>query len=535
MLRIAAARGAGRNVIQKKRFRKPGMYLEFFKLSEFPFSIACDEKYFFESEIHSEALGNMLYAVSQRKGMVLISGQVGAGKTFLSSMLASRLGLSALIVTVRHPPASGKQLLRSIAGGLGLKLDADLDIMAVAEEVQQALEQRQRRGQLVAVLIDEIQDLPDEALEEVRLIWNWELDGQRLAQIILVGQPEIRKRLLQPRWESLRQRIVLSYHLGRLSRAETADYIRHRIAVAADGDDDEARDSLPKFLPDAMEEIFKATQGTPRLINSLCDNALLTAYAKSRRDIDAGIIASVLASMTFWAAEADQEPDDAPAEAAGNQAPPQQPPAAAQAPAAAPPPQPVPPPAPAQSAQPAPPATQADAPPDPANRPEPVEEATTDAPVKPDAADAVGQAGPASGARTDDDCSLLAVLEPVTCPEPVEGTPPPAPQAAPQADSPAPPEQASPPQALPPAPQASAPQAPQAPASAGLEQATDGNDGNHGHDGLDADVLRAALLGEPTAAMARRIYRSAPPGSEAQHLAIRVMARGVLDALKDTR
>ena len=425
------------------------MYLEFFKLKEFPFSIACDEKYFYESEIHAEALGNMVYAVTQRKGMVLISGQVGAGKTFLGGMLASRLGLSAVVVAIKHPASSARQLLRAMAAGLGVKLPREADIMAVAEEVQQALERCHRRSRLVALLIDEVQDLPDEVLEEVRLIWNWELDGQRLAQIILIGQPEIRQRLLKSRWESLRQRIVLSYHLGCLSAGETADYIRHRIGVAAGGG---SEDGLPRFSLEAIEAIHKATKGTPRLINSLCDNALLTAYARSQREITAGTIDSVLSGMTFWASEpqpaqppADQKSaprqQDQPAEPAPQPQPPARPPTAAKEPH---------------------PTDE----PGPADEPEPADvagsnpdRATADCPADDHPADRPPAAGPVQDAPGED-----------------------------------PPDIDDPP-----------------------------------------ELLHAALLGEPSRQMARRVYRMAPAGSEAQHLALRILAQDVLEAVRERR
>ena len=146
----------------------------------------------------------------------------------------------------------------------------------------------------MALIIDEAQDLSPSSLEELRLIWNWEQGGRRLIQIILIGQPELRRRLLEPKWEALRQRIVLSYHLRHLSAADSPAYIAHRLRVA--GGEEEA----VSFSADAMAEIHAATDGVPRLINILCDNALLVGYAQGKRCIDSAVITEVVRDMTCW-------------------------------------------------------------------------------------------------------------------------------------------------------------------------------------------------------------------------------------------
>jgi general secretion pathway protein A len=161
-----------------------------------------------------------------------------------------------------------------------------------------------QRGRLVVVILDESQDLPAASLEELRLLWNWEQGGRRLAQIILIGQPELRRRLLEAKWEPLRQRIVLSYHLGPLSRDDTAAYIRHRLKVA--GDDGCA----VSFTPEAVMDIYAATSGIPRLINILCDNALLVGFAKSAASIDRPIVHEVLRDMTCWGLRTSPKPPE---------------------------------------------------------------------------------------------------------------------------------------------------------------------------------------------------------------------------------
>ena len=274
------------------------MYLRFHKLREFPFSMGSDEKYFYESCVHAEALANMLYTFRQRKGMALVSGEVGAGKTFMGQLLIHRLGNSCQTVILKDPPQSGKQLLRGISRGLGIQIPPSADKMQLATETRDYLLRMFRRGRLVALIIDECQDLCENALEEIRLLWNWEQDGQRLIQILLIGQPELREQLLEPKWESLRQRIVLSYHLRSLTLVDTANYIRHRLKVASENG--ENGNGHVEFTPKAIAEIFNATNGIPRMINVVCDNALLVSFTRGVNRVDQFIIMDVLRDMTCW-------------------------------------------------------------------------------------------------------------------------------------------------------------------------------------------------------------------------------------------
>jgi len=270
------------------------MYLDFYNLNEYPFAISCDARFFYESNVHREALANMQYTIEQRKGMVLVTGEIGAGKTFLGNMLAGRLGVGATTVVVSHPPRSSKQLLRAVAARSGVTVGKADDVSSLADALEEHLERAHRRGRTVALILDEAQDLTPNALEELRLMWNWERQGQRLLQIVLIAQPELRDLLLEPRWEALRQRIVLSYHLGPLSAEDTTAYIAHRLHVASDGR------CLADFTAEAIRTIHEASDGIPRLINTICDNSLLAAYAKGVYRIYTDLISEILRDMTCW-------------------------------------------------------------------------------------------------------------------------------------------------------------------------------------------------------------------------------------------
>ena len=286
--------------------REPDVYLSFYNLREFPFSMGCDERFFYESSMHAEALASMLYTFQQRKGMVMVSGEVGTGKTLVGSMLVSRLGAGCQAVVLNHPTQSDKQMLRALAAGLGIEAAVGVDRLELVERVEQHLVRMYQRGRLVALIIDECQDLNAKSLEEIRLLWNWERDGQKLLEILLIGQPELREKLRQPRWEPLRQRIVLSYHLGSLSSGDTSSYILHRLNVACSN----GRPNVD-FTPQAFAEIYSATNGIPRLINVLCDNALLVGYAKGIHQIDRDTVGEVLRDMTCWGLRVTGEEQDA--------------------------------------------------------------------------------------------------------------------------------------------------------------------------------------------------------------------------------
>jgi general secretion pathway protein A len=224
--------------------------------------------------------------------MVLITGEVGAGKTLVANVLSLRLRRSTVLINIADPLVRGDQLMRCVHNALISPSGKRLDRLALQTSLTDRLIAMQRMGQRVAVLVDECQDLSKGALEQLRLMSNWENRAEKLIQWLMIGQPEMRERLQKPAWEHLRQRIVLSFHLQRLGVDQIGDYVEHRLMVASGG--------TPKirFEPGAYEEIGKASGGVPRLINNVCDSALLAAFAADSHVVSRDTVLSVVNEMT---------------------------------------------------------------------------------------------------------------------------------------------------------------------------------------------------------------------------------------------
>src|SRR5664280_119916 len=256
------------------RGSRRAMYEQFYSLSAPPFSITPDPRYLFFSRRHREAFEHMLYGITQRKGFIQITGEVGAGKSTLCRAILEELGPGYATALIFNPAMSPIQLLRSILHELGLP-DTGNDRLRLTRRLNEFLLARLQAGQDVVLFVDEAQDLTDGMLEEVRLLSNLETDDRKLLQIVLLGQPELRDRLDRPELRQLRQRITVRYHLGPIEPEETEAYILHRLTVAG-------ANGRPTFTPAAVRAIHRHSRGVPRLINAVCDKTLLAGYVDER-------------------------------------------------------------------------------------------------------------------------------------------------------------------------------------------------------------------------------------------------------------
>lgn len=262
------------------------MYHEFFGLKEPAFSIAVNPRYLFMSDQHREALAHLVYGI-QNGGFVMLTGEVGTGKTTIIRCLLEQLPSNTDIAIILNPTASAPELLCTICDELGVSYIADeLTIKHLTDSLNDFLLENHRKGRKTVLLIDEAQLLKVPVLEQIRLLTNLETTTEKLLQIMLVGQPELKKLLARPALRQLSQRITARFHLEALTPAETKAYIYHRLKVAG------LPDHQRPFSDTMISKIHRFSGGIPRLINVLCERLLLGAYAQNQHHIDKAIFAA---------------------------------------------------------------------------------------------------------------------------------------------------------------------------------------------------------------------------------------------------
>jgi general secretion pathway protein A len=263
------------------------MYAAHFGLKREPFSIAPDPRYLFMSERHREALAHLLYGVRGGGGFVLLTGEIGAGKTTVCRCFLEQVPKRCNVAYIFNPKLTALELLQSICEEFRIEVHARASASATLKDHVDALNEYLLRthaaGHNNVLIIDEAQNLSIDVLEQLRLLTNLETNERKLLQIILIGQPELRDMLLKPELEQLAQRVVARFHLDPLAEEETAHYIKHRLSVAG-------MNGLIPFDREARHRIFELTRGVPRRINLLCDRALLGAYASGRQRVDKAIV-----------------------------------------------------------------------------------------------------------------------------------------------------------------------------------------------------------------------------------------------------
>jgi general secretion pathway protein A len=261
------------------------MYTAYFGLTEDPFQVTPDPRFFYANSVYQEAYASLQYGISERKGFVVLVGDAGTGKTALLHRLMQQLDVKVRFVYIAHPILHFDDLLGYLCKELDLKVQG-LERVGQIRALRSFLLEQAHTGGNVVLLVDEAQNLSTEILEHLRLLSNFETPTQKLLQIVLVGQPELLTKLDQPELQQLKQRISIQRQLGRLKSREVGLYIQERLHTVG-------YHGHGPFPRDSVERIALYAQGVPRLINVICDNALLTAYGLDRRVVDGPVIEEV--------------------------------------------------------------------------------------------------------------------------------------------------------------------------------------------------------------------------------------------------
>lgn len=265
------------------------MYQAFYRYRERPFNVTPDARFFFPSAKHREALDSLYYAVSQRLGFVVITGEIGAGKTTVCRALLKRLPATTKVAVITNTLVTGRHLLGTILDEFELPVKDREPRWKLVGRLNDFLIKALSQDENVVLVIDEAQNLTPSVLEEVRLLSNLETEQAKLLQIILMGQPELRHKLDLPKLAQLKQRVLVAYHLQPLDLTETKAYVQHRQTLAGA--------SASAFTPEAVEIIYGYSRGIPRLINLVCERALLAGYAEQIKPIDGRLMQEVVSEL----------------------------------------------------------------------------------------------------------------------------------------------------------------------------------------------------------------------------------------------
>jgi len=271
------------------------MYEKHFSFKYKPFELVPNPDFLFLSNTHKKAITYLDYGIKEKMGFILLTGEVGSGKTTIIRNLIKNLDDSIILSKINNTKVSSEQLISMINEDFGLDIEGKSKTRLLSELNEFLIEQYSKKLQPV-LLIDEAQNLTPDLLEEIRLLSNLETDRAKLLQIILVGQPELKRTLGLPELRQLRQRININYHISPLTIEETAQYIKHRLTVAGNPE-------VIKFDGDMLEIIYQFSRGIPRLINILCDFALLTAYVDGHKEVNVETVREVakdLESHGYW-------------------------------------------------------------------------------------------------------------------------------------------------------------------------------------------------------------------------------------------
>ena len=265
------------------------MYKDFFGLKEYPFSLTSDPRFMVFSPGYNEVLAALYYGVEMAKGLIVLTGEVGTGKTTALRWIIRRLDSTVLAVHFLNPHVSIEEFYHHLAATLGIKEGTNKTDLLM--ELGRMLEERHGQGLRTLLMVDDAQELPDEVLEEIGLLLNFESDGAKHLQIILNGPPELREKLNQQNLTQLKQLVALRCQMPILSTVEEVNqYIQTRISTGGSVDND-------IFTPEAVDLINQCSKGVPRLINNLCDNAMISAFLADTRSIDREIIEEVAENL----------------------------------------------------------------------------------------------------------------------------------------------------------------------------------------------------------------------------------------------